>query len=301
VLGQARNRRSRPDDGKPAFVPASRQKAAPLTFAEKKWATVTVRDRKTVQHEQMAKLMWHDPSKAPIAPQARFVENGVQLPLGSALWKTASGRGTYSHYFADTTAEQAGFIGTLREHGQGMILVLRLAVQQGKIAEIEQLAIRTRNVDEYEKLKMDPLWLAAVRTRSSCSRAVDASEACWACASCAEAEASAPAASRSLRSASVASSRISPRSAIALFRAASTSASSASTVARSRSRSASRATARAVRVSASLRSASTVARASTLRCRLSLVARAASWAAPSNADFPTTKSRPSWPVNVQAT
>ena len=107
-------------------------------------------------------LVAHDPTRIPVAADVRFVENGVQLPLGSALWKTASGRGTYSHYFADTTAEQAGFIGTLREHGQGMILVLRLAVRDGRIADIEQLAIRARNVDEYEKLKMDPLWLASV-------------------------------------------------------------------------------------------------------------------------------------------
>ena len=107
-------------------------------------------------------LVAHDPAKIPVTADVRFIENGVQLPLGSALWKTASGRGTYSHYFADTTAEQAGFIGTVREHGQGMILVLRLAVRDGKIADIEQLAIRARNVDEYEKLKMDPLWLAPV-------------------------------------------------------------------------------------------------------------------------------------------
>jgi hypothetical protein len=115
-------------------------------------------------------LIAHDPAKIPVTANVRFVENGVQLPLGSALWKTASGRGTYRHYFADTTAEQAGFIGTLREHGQGMILVLRLAVQQGRIAEIEQLAIRTRNVDEYEKLKMDPLWVAAVPESQRLSR-----------------------------------------------------------------------------------------------------------------------------------
>ena len=115
-------------------------------------------------------LIAHDPAQIPVTPQVRFVENGVQLPLGSALWKTASGRGTYSHYFADTTAGQAGFIGTLREHGQGMILVLRLGVQQGKIADIEQLAIRTRNVDEYEKLRMDPLWLAPVPEAQRLSR-----------------------------------------------------------------------------------------------------------------------------------
>jgi hypothetical protein len=64
----------------------------------------------------------------------------------------------------------AGFIGTLREHGQGVILVLRLAAQEGKIAEIEQLAIRTRNVDEYEKYKMDPLWLTAVPAAQRLSR-----------------------------------------------------------------------------------------------------------------------------------
>jgi hypothetical protein len=115
-------------------------------------------------------LIAHDPSAIPVTAHVRFVENGVQLPLGSALWKTATARGTYSHYFADTTAEQAGFIGTLREHGEGMILVLRLAVQQGKIAEIEQLAIRTRNVDEYEKLKMDPLWLASAPESQRLSR-----------------------------------------------------------------------------------------------------------------------------------
>jgi hypothetical protein len=115
-------------------------------------------------------LVAHDPGRIPVAPGVRFVENGVQLPLGSALWKTASARGTYSHYFADVAGGQAGFIGTLREHGQGMILVLRLAVQRGAIAEIEQLAIRTRNVDEYEKLKMDPLWLAPVPEGKRLSR-----------------------------------------------------------------------------------------------------------------------------------
>jgi hypothetical protein len=107
-------------------------------------------------------LIAHDPAKIPTAPGVRFVENGVRLPLGSALWRTATGRGTYSHYFADVAAGQAGFIGTLREHGKGLILVLRLAVHGGRISEIEQLAIRSGNVEEYERLKPDPLWNAAV-------------------------------------------------------------------------------------------------------------------------------------------
>ena len=53
-------------------------------------------------------LVAHDPAKIPVTADVRFVENGVQLPLGSALWKTASGRGTYSHYFADTRPSKPG-------------------------------------------------------------------------------------------------------------------------------------------------------------------------------------------------
>src|SRR5215471_10151984 len=61
-------------------------------------------------------MVAHDPAKIPTTADVRFVENGVALPLGSALWKTASGRGTYTHYFADVSAGQAGFIGTMREN-----------------------------------------------------------------------------------------------------------------------------------------------------------------------------------------
>jgi hypothetical protein len=116
-------------------------------------------------------LVAHDPSKIPTTADVRFVENDVALPLGSALWKTASGRGTYSHYFSDVAAGQAGFIGTMREHEKGIILVLRLAIAGGRIKEIEQLAIRTGNVDEYERLKPDPLWTEAVPEASRSTRA----------------------------------------------------------------------------------------------------------------------------------
>jgi hypothetical protein len=115
-------------------------------------------------------LLAHDPAKIPTAPNVRFIENGVELPLGSALWRTATGRGTYSHYFADVAAGQAGFIGTLREHGKGLIFVLRLAVDGGQIKEIEQLVIRTGKVDEYEQLKPDPLWTAPVPEQARISR-----------------------------------------------------------------------------------------------------------------------------------
>jgi hypothetical protein len=59
----------------------------------------------------------------------------------------------------------------MREHDKGLILVLRLLVTGGRIKEIEQLAIRTGNVDEYEKLTPDPLWTAAVPEAARSSRA----------------------------------------------------------------------------------------------------------------------------------
>jgi hypothetical protein len=125
----------------------------------------------TMVNRYLDALVAHDPSKIPVTSDVRFVENGVALPLGSALWKTASGRGTYTHYFADVSNGQAGFIGTMRENGKGLILVLRLAVAGDRIKEIEHLAIRTGNVDEYEKLTPDPLWPTAVPEAARSSRA----------------------------------------------------------------------------------------------------------------------------------
>jgi len=137
-------------------------------------AAITTCDRTCLEamvDRYLDALIAHDTAKIPVTSDVRFVENGVALPLGSALWKTASGRGTYKHYFSDVTAGQAGFIGTMREHGKGLILVLRLAVAGDRIKEIEQLVIRTGNVDEYEKLTPDPLWTAAVPVAERSSRA----------------------------------------------------------------------------------------------------------------------------------
>lgn len=41
-------------------------------------------------------LVAHDPSRLPLAPGAKFTENGQRLELGDGLWNTISARGTYS-------------------------------------------------------------------------------------------------------------------------------------------------------------------------------------------------------------
>ena len=98
-------------------------------------------------------MLANDPSPELFAIGTRFTENGIQLPLGNeGLWYGMSGIGGYKFYVPDVETQQVAFIGTVRENlanagvndGQGNLvaLALRLKIANGKIAEVEQLAIR---------------------------------------------------------------------------------------------------------------------------------------------------------------
>ena len=79
----------------------------------------------------------------PVTPDVKFSEDDVPLKLGEAFWKTASGIGKYKLYFADPQAGQVGFMGTMKENGRGVALVMRLKVENGRISEAEQLVLRS--------------------------------------------------------------------------------------------------------------------------------------------------------------
>jgi hypothetical protein len=81
----------------------------------------------------------HDPSRLPVAKLVKFTENGQQLELGNGFWRTATGRGTYKFYIDDTQAGQVGFLGTMREAGQPVIVAVRLKIENHKISEIETI------------------------------------------------------------------------------------------------------------------------------------------------------------------
>lgn len=88
------------------------------------------------------------------APDARFTENGIELPLGNeGLWATTSAVGKYKLYVPDVETQQIGFLGTIMEvasssatgpqrEPEAVGLSLRLRVVDGKITEIEQIAAR---------------------------------------------------------------------------------------------------------------------------------------------------------------
>src|SRR5262245_59088119 len=87
------------------------------------------------------------------ARNARFTENGIQLPLGNeGLWYGMSGLGGYRSYVPDIETQQVAMIGSVKENmsnhgvndnqGTNVAVAIRLKIVDEKITEIEQLAIR---------------------------------------------------------------------------------------------------------------------------------------------------------------
>ena len=87
-----------------------------------------------------AAMAAHDPSKAPMAPGAKFVEQVKQTPVGDGLWKTASAAPTtFKVYVADPVASQIGGIVMMKDAGKDIQLAFRLKVQNKQIVEAEHL------------------------------------------------------------------------------------------------------------------------------------------------------------------
>jgi hypothetical protein len=93
-------------------------------------------------------LVAHNPKMLPLARNIKFTENGVQLDVGDAQWKTVIGKGKYRIVVADPEAGQVAFIGTVREEardpeGTPTAIALRLKIANRQITEIETLMIRS--------------------------------------------------------------------------------------------------------------------------------------------------------------
>jgi len=118
------------------------------------------------------------PSMVPIAPDARFTEDGQQLVIGDGLWNTLRAKGRYRLFVSDVPAGQVAFFGSIeedhREANQGTpaLIALRLKVKNLQIAEIEQLVIRDVNAAKrVNDLTPNPLYVQAIPERERMSRA----------------------------------------------------------------------------------------------------------------------------------
>src|ERR1051326_3879690 len=87
--------------------------------------------------QYLAAVVAHDPKRLPLSKDAKYTENNQVLDLGDEFWKTAEGRGKYTHIWADPDFGQVAYMGTLREAGGPILMSLRLRVELGRITEIE--------------------------------------------------------------------------------------------------------------------------------------------------------------------
>src|SRR5438477_1977804 len=90
-----------------------------------------------VVDQYLAAVVAHNPKMAPLSADVKYSENDQRLELGDGLWKTAQGRGKYTHIFADPEFGQVAYMGTMMEAGAPFLMSLRLRIELGRITEIE--------------------------------------------------------------------------------------------------------------------------------------------------------------------
>jgi hypothetical protein len=87
-------------------------------------------------------LAAHEPSRAPLARNARYTENGVELPLPDGLWRTLDGVGHYRLFVADPQEGSVGFFLKASENGAPTLVATRLKVAGRQITEMESVVAR---------------------------------------------------------------------------------------------------------------------------------------------------------------
>jgi hypothetical protein len=99
---------------------------------------------KDVMTRYLESLVAHDPGKAPLAANARFTEDTVEMPVGEGLWKTASKLRPFRTDVLDVRTGTAAVQAVLEEHGAPVLFAARLKVVDRRITEIETMVVRNQ-------------------------------------------------------------------------------------------------------------------------------------------------------------
>ncbi len=92
--------------------------------------------------QYLAALVAKDPARLPWDARVKLTENNVELPVGWGLWQTVSGLGAEDFRAADPETGQVAYYGVVEERGAKSFFVLRLKIEDGKIAESETIVDR---------------------------------------------------------------------------------------------------------------------------------------------------------------
>ena len=102
-------------------------------------------------------LVAHDPSKLPLAADARFTEDSQNLKLGEGVWKTVTKKGDYRQDYIDLKAQIAAAHVTLHEEGALLEYSVLLHVKDQKIAGIETLVNRITPKSRFQPNMLDKM------------------------------------------------------------------------------------------------------------------------------------------------
>ncbi len=114
----------------------------------------------------------NQPSKLPLAANAKFTEDGVQLAIGDGLWNTMKAKGKYRLFVTDVAAQQVAVLASIEEdHREAdkstpALISLRLKLRNDKITEIEQIVIRDEKAAQrVDAMTTDAIYLKNVATK----------------------------------------------------------------------------------------------------------------------------------------
>ena len=84
----------------------------------------------------------HDPSRLPLAPEAKIIEDSKSVKLGEGLWKTATGKQGFRQDYLDVRRQVAASHVAIQEGENLALCSVLLHVKDGRIAGIETLIQR---------------------------------------------------------------------------------------------------------------------------------------------------------------
>ena len=129
-----------------------------------------------VVDQYLTALVAHDPKRLPLSKDVRYTENDQAVEIGDGYWKTAEGRGNYTHIFADPELGQVAYMGTMREAGELLLMSLRLRIELGRITEIESIFFKPggggpNNIAQMDKpYKPEDFWFKSIPPAQRMSR-----------------------------------------------------------------------------------------------------------------------------------
>lgn len=129
-----------------------------------------------VLDDYLAAVVAHNPKRVPLSDDVKYTENDQVMPVGDGFWKTAEGRGKYTHIFADPEFGQVSYMGTMMEAGAPLLLSLRLRIELGRITEIESIYFKPggagpNNIADMDKpYKPEDFWFKSIPAAQRMSR-----------------------------------------------------------------------------------------------------------------------------------